>query len=125
MPIEELAKKSLVIEVKGLSEKIARFTINIIFYALFLYRIASGQRGNTLRNLVVVDEGKWLAPPGFNEKRPAFNNFFLVFSSSALAIIFKSGFNSLALRVVKTFSESSKKTSNCSSEAKAQHSSLF
>lgn len=67
LPIEEFAKKSLVIEVKGLSEKIARFTINIIFYALFLYRIASGQRGNSLRNLVVVDEGKWLAPPGFNE----------------------------------------------------------
>jgi len=67
IPIEWLARQSFVLEVKGLTERIARFTMNIFLYALFLHRIASGQRGNNLKNLVVVDEAKWLAPPGFNE----------------------------------------------------------
>lgn len=35
---------------------------------MFMHRIAVGERGNILRNLVVIDEAKWLAPPGYNDK---------------------------------------------------------
>lgn len=65
--IAELSQKSLVLEVKGLTERHARCLMNWILYSLFLYRIAHGQRGNVLRNLVIIDEGKWAAPPGYNQ----------------------------------------------------------
>ncbi len=64
--ISELAQKSLVIEVKGLSERHARCLMNWLLYALFLYRIANAQRGNVLRNLVIIDEGKYAFPAGYN-----------------------------------------------------------
>lgn len=63
-PLHELAKKSFVLEVRGLTERISRFTINIVLYSLFLHRIASGQRGKTLRSLFCIDECKYLACPG-------------------------------------------------------------
>jgi len=67
IPIDWLARQSFVLEVKGLTDRIGRFTVSILLYGLFLHRIASGQRGNSLKNLVVVDEAKWLAPYGYNQ----------------------------------------------------------
>lgn len=67
MPIEWIAKNSFVLEVKSLTDRIARFTMSILLYALFMHRIALNERGNILRNLIVVDEAKWLAPPGHND----------------------------------------------------------
>jgi len=66
-PIAELAERSMVLEVKGLHERHGRCLLNWVLFSLFLYRIANGQRGNTLRNLVIIDEAKWAAPPGYNE----------------------------------------------------------
>lgn len=67
IPIEWVAKNSLVLEVKGLTDRVARFNTTILLYALFTHRLAKNERGNTLRNLAVIDEAKWLAPPGYNE----------------------------------------------------------
>ena len=66
-PLEELAANSFVLEIKGLSEKQGRFLVTMQLFSLFQWRIARHERGNDLRNLVVIDEGKWIAPPGFNE----------------------------------------------------------
>lgn len=66
-PIEELAKMSFVLEVKGLGERHGRFFVNSLALALFHYRIAKGERAATPRNLIVLDEAKWMVPPGFNE----------------------------------------------------------
>jgi len=65
--ISELAERSLVLEVKGLSERHSRCLLNWVLFTLFLYRIGNRQRGNTLRNLVIIDEAKWAAPPGYNQ----------------------------------------------------------
>jgi len=65
-PIEELAQRSFVLEVKGLSERHSRCRLAWLLYDLFLWRIANSQRGNALRNLVVIDEGKSIAQPGYN-----------------------------------------------------------
>lgn len=64
--LEDLIQKSFVLEIKGLGEKHGRFITNSLAYSLFLYRIAKGERGNVLRNLLIIDEGKWAVPPGFN-----------------------------------------------------------
>lgn len=67
IPIEWIADNSMVLEVKGLTDRVARFNTTILLYALFMHRIAKNERGNTLKNLVFIDEAKWLAPPGYNE----------------------------------------------------------
>ena len=66
-PIDKLAEMTFVLEVKGLSERHARFLMTFLLYLLFLYRIATNQRGTGLRNLVGIDEGAWAAPPGYND----------------------------------------------------------
>jgi DNA helicase HerA-like ATPase len=60
--VADLAAMSFVLEVKGLGERHARFLSNHLLYQLFLHRIATGQRGNRLQNLVIFDEAMWLAP---------------------------------------------------------------
>jgi hypothetical protein len=65
-PLAELLERSFVLEVKGLSERHSRCLMNWILYAIFFFRLANGQRGNILRNLVVIDECKWAAVPGMN-----------------------------------------------------------
>jgi hypothetical protein len=65
--VRELVERSFVLEVKGLSERHSRCLLSWLLYSIFLYRIANAHRGNTLRNLVIIDEGKWAAPPGFNQ----------------------------------------------------------
>lgn len=67
VPVDYLSSQNIVIEVKALTDRVSRFFMNIILYGMFLYKIASGQRGNILRNAVFVDEAKWLAPPGHND----------------------------------------------------------
>ena len=67
IPIEWIANNSMVLEVKGLTDRVARFNTTILLYALFMHRLAKNERGGSLRNLAVVDEAKWLAPPGYNE----------------------------------------------------------
>jgi len=67
IPIEWISNNSMVLEVKGLTDRVARFNTTILLYALFMHRLAINERGNTLRNLAVIDEAKWLAPPGYNE----------------------------------------------------------
>jgi hypothetical protein len=66
-PVRELVERSFVPEVKGLSERHSRCLLSWLLYSIFLYRIANAHRGNALRNLVIIDEGKWAAPPGFNQ----------------------------------------------------------
>jgi DNA helicase HerA-like ATPase len=66
-PVSQLANKSFVLEVKGLNEHHARFLVMHLLYTLFLYRIRTGDRGNFLKNLCIIDEARWLAVPGHNE----------------------------------------------------------
>ena len=65
--LSELAAKSFVLEIKGLSERHARCLVNWLLSALFQWRIANNESGNLLRNLIVVDECKYLVPPGYNQ----------------------------------------------------------
>lgn len=65
-PITDLAQRNVVFELKGLNEHHARFLVMHLLYTLFLHRMRSGERGNWLRNLVLVDEAAWLAPPAGN-----------------------------------------------------------
>lgn len=67
IPIDWIAQNSMVLEVKGLTDRVARFNATLLLYALFMHRLAKNERGNILRNLAVIDEAKWLAPPGYNE----------------------------------------------------------
>lgn len=66
VPAEWIAGKNIVIELSGLTERMSRFYVAMILQSLFKYRLASGMRGNTLRNLVIADECKYLTPPGYN-----------------------------------------------------------
>ena len=66
-PIADLASRNIVFEVRGLSERHTRCLVNWLLFGLFMHRIANGMRGNTLRNLVIVDEAKYLVPRGYNE----------------------------------------------------------
>lgn len=66
-PIEELAKMSFVLEVKGLGERHGRFFVNSLALALFHHRIGKGERGGLPKNLLIWDECKWMTPPGMNE----------------------------------------------------------
>lgn len=66
-PLDELSKKSVVFELTGLPEKLSTFLISIILFWLFNFRIALQERGVGLRNLVVLDECKWIFPPFINE----------------------------------------------------------
>lgn len=65
-PIFELAKRSFVLEVKGLGEQHGRFVVTMLLHTLFNYFIGKGERGNALRLLAICDETKWLAPPGYS-----------------------------------------------------------
>ena len=67
LPVEELARRSVVFEVKGLTERMGRFVLNMILQSLFLHKIAVGERSNTIQLLVIIDEAKWLAPPVYND----------------------------------------------------------
>ena len=67
IPIEWIAANSFVLEVGAITERIARFQMSILLYALFMHKIAINDRGNYLKSLVVIDECKWVAPPGYNQ----------------------------------------------------------
>lgn len=69
LPIERIGATPLVLEFKGLSERIARFMVSILLYALFMHRIATGQRGSILRNLVLIDEAHSFAPAGMSNDK--------------------------------------------------------
>ncbi len=64
-----ISSTPLVLEFKGLSERIARFMVSIILYGLFMHRIATGTRGNLLRNLVLIDEAHAFAPAGLSNEK--------------------------------------------------------
>jgi len=66
-PLEQLAERNVVFEPAGLPEKQFQLLTNVILHWLMLYRVASQQRGMGIRNLVVIDECKWLFSPFVNE----------------------------------------------------------
>ncbi len=64
LPINELARRSFVYELQGLSPQHAAFQVYSLVSTLIDYRIATGERGETAWPvMVVIDEAKWLAPP--------------------------------------------------------------
>ena len=65
-PLRELMDKSVVFELGGLTEHQCRFVINLLLYWVFLYRIAQGKKDIGLSHLIIIDEGKYLAPKEFN-----------------------------------------------------------
>lgn len=66
LPISRLLDTDIVFEIDGLSEQHGRFLANYIILLMFQSRIVLNERADTIRNLVVCDEAKWLAPPGYN-----------------------------------------------------------
>lgn len=68
IPLDYLLQHSFVYEVKGFTDRMARFMMTILLYAIFLYRIANCERNNALKTLILADECSWLAPYGFNKK---------------------------------------------------------
>lgn len=66
-PLEELAERNVVFESAGLPEKHFQLLANVMLHWLMLYRIANQQRGEGIKNLVVIDECKWLFSPFVNE----------------------------------------------------------
>lgn len=65
--LEELSNKSVVFELSAFSEQQSRFISNLHLYWLFISRIASQQRNQGLRNVVIFDESDWALPAEFNK----------------------------------------------------------
>ncbi len=67
IPIEYIASNNIVFEISELTERASRFFVGVILMALFKHRIASGMIGNIVRNIAVIDECRYLVPPGYNQ----------------------------------------------------------
>ncbi len=67
IPIEWINNNNIILECRGVTERIARFQMSIILYSLFMHKIVSYQTTNKLTNAVFIDECKWIAQP-FNDK---------------------------------------------------------
>ena len=63
VPYEVMQDMSFVLEMRGLTEEVARFEMNIRNYGLFAHRIATSSRNKGLKTLIIADEASWLAPP--------------------------------------------------------------
>lgn len=70
IPIERLASSHVLIETDGLNPHHARFLLYSILRTLYLYRLRTGQRGNTLRNLCCVDEAGAFFAPRIKDQQP-------------------------------------------------------
>lgn len=67
-PIAELARRSFVLELKKLSEKHGRFLGSYLLFLLFQWRLARGERSGTVRNVAIIDEAHWFAPPNRSDQ---------------------------------------------------------
>lgn len=56
--LDELLEKDVVFEFDGLSRDVQNFLMEILFASVYEYRLGSGQRGDRLRHVFVLDEGK-------------------------------------------------------------------
>lgn len=59
-PIHELFEKNVVIGLGTFTENQKRFLTSILMNWIFLYRIAKGEKGMGLRNVIIMDEGNFL-----------------------------------------------------------------
>jgi DNA-binding MarR family transcriptional regulator len=56
--VEELLLEDVVFEFDGLSRDVQNFLMEILFAGVYEYRMASGDRGDELRHVFLLDEGK-------------------------------------------------------------------
>ncbi|MFB6159544.1 MAG: ATP-binding protein [Candidatus Nanohalobium sp.] len=56
--IEELLDRRVVFEFDGLSRDVQNFLMEILFAGVYEYRLSQGMRGDELRHLFLLDEGK-------------------------------------------------------------------
>lgn len=56
--VEELLQRNVVFEFDGLSRDVQNFLMEILFAYVFEYRLAQNQRGDRLRHVFFLDEGK-------------------------------------------------------------------
>lgn len=56
--VEDLLERDVVFEFDGLGRDLQNFLMEVLFAAVYEYRVAQDQRGGTLRHLFVLDEGK-------------------------------------------------------------------
>ena len=56
--LEELLQRNVVFEFDGLSRDLQNFLMEILFAAVYEYRVAQNQRGGNLRHVFFLDEGK-------------------------------------------------------------------
>lgn len=57
-PLEELLQRNVVFEFDGLGTDLQTFLMEILFAAVYEYRVAQNQRGGDLRHVFFLDEGK-------------------------------------------------------------------
>lgn len=57
-PLQELLGRDVVFEVDGLGTDVQNFLMEILFAAVYEYRVAQNQRGGDLRHVFFLDEGK-------------------------------------------------------------------
>ena len=57
-PLEMLLERNVVFEFDGLSTDLQNFLMEILFAAVYEYRVAQNQRGGDLRHVFFLDEGK-------------------------------------------------------------------
>jgi hypothetical protein len=56
--IEKLLEKDVVFEFDGLSRDVQNFLMEVLFALVYEYRLSNGERGDDLRHLFFLDEGK-------------------------------------------------------------------
>ena len=57
-PLADLLERNVVFEFDGLSRDLQNFLMEILFAAVYEYRVAQNQRGGDLRHVFFLDEGK-------------------------------------------------------------------
>lgn len=67
IPIEWIKNNNIILECRGVTERVARFQMGIILYSLFMHKIATNHTISSLSNAVFIDECKFIASP-FNDK---------------------------------------------------------
>ncbi|MBI1744333.1 hypothetical protein HYR54_14890 [Candidatus Acetothermia bacterium] len=81
MNLAELLSSNILLLVEGLNADVRSWLVGSLLVSMMEYRMANGQRGQGLRNWIVIDEGKSLMPANEEKKitqgTPTFTEFLL------------------------------------------------
>ena len=68
IPIEWIEGNNIILECRGVTERIARFQMSIVLYALFMHKIGAHKTTNRIVNATFIDECKWVSEK-YNDKK--------------------------------------------------------